>query len=83
MNKMCTYNGTSEMIDEPKDAPKFVRCPECGRRLKPRLSDCHWPGPGEPCWHWNIPPHKVKGWWKKHKKISRSHPNLRRKYGNT
>jgi hypothetical protein len=64
MEKMCSYSGGSAMIESPKDAPKYIRCPVCGRRLKPRLYDCHYAGVSA-CWHYGVPPHKVKKWWKK------------------
>lgn len=71
--QMCEFKDCSHTIEKPEDAPKWVRCIACGRRLKPRLIDCHFGTWGSPCWHWHIPPHKVKGWWKigKTKKTSR------------
>jgi hypothetical protein len=64
-NKMCSYSGGIQMISSPKDAPKHVRCPVCGRRIKPRLYDCHYNIGAPACWHYKIPPHKIKGWWKR------------------
>jgi hypothetical protein len=71
--RMCDFKHKSHMIDGPDDAPVWIRCEKCGRRLKPRLKDCHWSGGVGACWHWSVPPHKVKGWWKlgKTKKTSR------------
>jgi len=73
----CPYNltdrtGHMEMVSNPSKAPKFIRCPVCGRRLKPRLYDCHFNIPGAtPCWHYSVPPHKKKEWWKKKKSLTR------------
>lgn len=68
-NKMCSYSGGVESIISQKRAPRFVRCPVCGRRLKPRIYDSHFHIPGaKPDWHYKIPPHKIKGWWKRSKK---------------
>lgn len=66
--KMCSGSRDMEMIASPKDAPKYVRCPKCGRRVKPRLYDCHYHIGATPCWHYYIPPHKIKEWWKKKNK---------------
>ena len=46
-----------------------IKCPRCGRKLKPRIRECHDAG----CWHLYVPIHKMKHWWKKDKK------NLKRK----
>jgi uncharacterized C2H2 Zn-finger protein len=67
--KMCSYSGDATYVSSPKDAPKFIRCPVCGRRLKPRMYDSHFHIPkAEADWHYKIPPHKVKGWWKRRNK---------------
>ncbi len=34
--------------------PSLVKCPDCGKRFKPRVRQCHDDG----CWHFYIPPHK-------------------------
>jgi hypothetical protein len=60
---MCDYKGPMEMISDPSDAPEWIRCPKCSRRLHPQLHDCHYPY-DTPCWHYRIPPHKRKQWWK-------------------
>jgi hypothetical protein len=41
----------------------YIRCPECGRRMKPRISFCD----DGCCVLRLVPPHKKKGWWKKKK----------------
>ena len=65
-SEKCSYSGSMESISNPKYAPKYIRCLECGRRLKPRFYDCHYNiTETEPCWHYKVPPHKRKGWWKK------------------
>jgi len=64
---MCQFEFLSYMIREPSDAPNYLRCPKCGRRLKPRIFNCHHGWPDRPCWHYTLPPHKIKKWWKKRK----------------
>ena len=66
--KMCSYSGGMTKVYARKDIPGHVRCPECGRRLKPRLYDSHFNTPySRPDWYYTIPVHKIKGWWKKKK----------------
>jgi hypothetical protein len=77
MNKMCMqpklrfsypfYFG-EKAIAEMKVPPR-VECGTCGRRVKPYLVDCEYPHLPH-CFHITIPPHKVKGWWKKGKKAN-------------
>jgi len=43
---------------------KKIKCPICGRKLRPRIRQCHDSG----CWHMYVPVHKRKHWWKKGKK---------------
>lgn len=67
-SKMCSYFGGIKTISSPKDMPRHIRCPVCGRRLKPRLYDSHHNIPGAKSdWYYKVPPHKVKKWWKKDK----------------
>lgn len=61
-DSFCDHKGKREMVSDPNKAPKFIRCPKCGRRLKPRLYDCHYGSAWPPCWHYGIPPHKPKGY---------------------
>jgi hypothetical protein len=64
--EMCDFKTKSHYIRDPEDAPKWVRCEKCGRRLKPRLKDSNYAFNWfEESWYWSVPPHKVKGWWKK------------------
>jgi len=44
-----------------KMSRKKVKCPECGRKLYPRIGFCE----DGCCVLTRIPPHKKKGWWKK------------------
>jgi hypothetical protein len=66
--EMCDFKTKSHYIEDPEDAPKWIRCEKCGRRLKPRLKDSNYTFGWEENWSWSVPPHKVKGWWKKKKK---------------
>ena len=73
--EMCSYSGGIQKLYSQKDMPKHVRCPVCGRRMKPRLYDSHYNIPSSmserhiaPDWHYKIPPHKIKGWWKRKKR---------------
>ena len=72
MNKMCEYSKVYGY--QPEDswinvAPKIVaskrvKCPKCGRKMMSAVRYC----PDGCCAYHCIPPHKVKGWWKKKKK---------------
>ena len=77
--QMCDFDKTSEnklnYVGEDKlKAPKHIRCPKCGRRLKPRLYNIYHNDLSmfeyEEDWRWRVPPHKVKRWWKKKKPLS-------------
>lgn len=64
VNQNWLFRVTDEADKEARRASKkHVRCPKCGRRLKPRISFCH----DGCCVYLSIPPHKKKGWWKKRK----------------
>jgi DNA-directed RNA polymerase subunit RPC12/RpoP len=54
MNEMCSKHG-----QRLPDDTKRVRCPECGRRVMARLVVIR--GHDRKV----MPPHKVKGWYKK------------------
>lgn len=74
-NKMCSYSNTDNKHfrghtwHPPTDRvlaakPKRVRCPKCGRSMISALRTC-----SDGCCIFHcIPPHKIKGWWKKLKK---------------
>jgi hypothetical protein len=38
----------------PKMIPSKVKCPDCKKRFKPRVRECH----DENCWHVYLPAHK-------------------------
>jgi hypothetical protein len=63
-NLMCiTERIMLGMIESPSKAPSRVTCPHCKRRMKPTTYDCEYPY-GPACWHYGVPPHKKKKWWK-------------------
>lgn len=76
-NKMCSYSDIHgmhrgeacyDLDNDVKSAKsKRVRCPECGRSIMSAIRTCH----DGCCIYHCIPPHKIKGWWKKPKKKSR------------
>lgn len=73
MNKMCTYDGkqSSVTVYGPFWEPircKIIKCSECGRKLRQRVSHCGC-GFDDACYViYCLPPHKVKGWFKKKNK---------------
>jgi hypothetical protein len=75
--QMCDFerefgNKLQYVGEDQKKAPNHIRCPKCGRRLKPRLYNIHHNSifSGDEEWRWRVPPHKVKRWWKKKKPLS-------------
>lgn len=49
--------------DLAKARLKKAKCPECGRKVLPKIHSCgDWR-----CWHVDIPPHKPKHWFKRPK----------------
>jgi len=47
-NKVIDKQGNVDRI------PSKVTCPDCKKRFKPRVRECHDPG----CWHVYLPAHK-------------------------
>lgn len=75
-DQMCDfeteYNNILNFVGDKNKAPNHIRCPKCGRRLKPRFYN-RWHNSiftDDESWAWRIPPHKVKRWWKKKKPLS-------------
>lgn len=77
-NEMCSYSNTDNKTFRTNTwyrptrkvlaaKPKRVRCPECGRSMTSALRT---DADGSCIFHC-IPPHKIKGWWKKPKKRSK------------
>lgn len=72
MNEMCSHYGEKTKVTVkagigPDPVSKRVKCPECGRRVKQRIVPCSC-GHIYACeWTISIPPHKIKGWYKKKK----------------
>jgi len=76
---MCSYSNIGQKTPRPKvwgTTPtealfavksKRIRCPVCGRSMWSSVMTCH----DGCCIFHCIPPHKIKGWWKKPKKKSR------------
>ena len=75
--KMCSYSkmsgvhpGGSHWGRPPSGEftrRKRVKCPTCGRKMWAAIRTCH----DGCCIYHCVPPHKVKGWWKKGKKTTR------------
>lgn len=66
MNEMCSYYGKKTEVTEylglsGRVSPKLVKCPECGRKLKQKISACCTVAREVT---YSIPQHKVKGWYK-------------------
>lgn len=62
------------IFEEGKIPTKYIKCPECGRRVKLRIGFCH----DSCCIYFGLPPHKPKYWWKKkNKKTSKDIKNPR------
>ncbi len=72
MNEMCSHYGKKTEVTvqagvAPAPVAKRVKCPECGRKVKQRIVPCTC-GFDDACeFTISIPPHKVKGWFKKEK----------------
>jgi len=73
--EMCSYNNIGQKTARTKTfrgpdndvwaaKAKRVRCPKCSRSMMSSVMTCH----DGCCIFHCIPPHKIKGWWKKPKK---------------
>lgn len=47
-------DGALEKVRKDFGIPKKVKCPDCGKKFRPRIRECHDYG----CWHLFIPAHK-------------------------
>lgn len=91
--EMCTYSDIhgflpgdpwrghlGSQLDKDVDSKmsgknKRVQCPVCKRKMWAARRVCH----DGCCIYYCVPPHKVKGWWKKPKKQSRDNKMRRRR----
>lgn len=73
---MCSYSnlhGTMagqldrHLSEDDIEKSKWIRCPECGRRMHSAVRYCH----DGCCAYHCVPPHHRKGWWRKPKVASR------------
>ena len=64
---MCDYSGIN-MVFYGAKAGKYIRCPGCNRRVKPRMRDAHYNIIGTSDVFYVLPPHKIKKWWKRKEK---------------